>query len=58
MAEAFTIFNHGTGSHRSRTDGEIVAEFGKSAVGAEYRDFLITDGPGSNLSDGGAVVDQ
>jgi len=43
----FTIFNHGTASHRSRTDGEIIAEFGRKAKGAEYKDFLITDGPGA-----------
>lgn len=42
----FTIFNHGTASHRSRTDGEIIAEFGRKAQGVEYKDFLITDGPG------------
>jgi len=47
MAETFTIFNHGTMSHRSRTDGEIIAEFGRAAVGTEYTDYLINDGPGS-----------
>lgn len=57
MAESFTIFNHGTGSHRSRTDGEIVAEFGRAAAGTEYSDYLITDGPGSDAADGGAVAD-
>lgn len=57
MARIFTIFNHGTGSHRSRTDGEIISVFGKEAKGQEYTDFLITDGPGSDLGDGGATRD-
>ena len=43
----FTILNHGTNSHRSRTDGEIIADFGRNVAGTEYKDFLITDGPGS-----------
>lgn len=47
MPNVFTIFCHGTASHRSRTDKEIVTEFGKLAMGQEYRDFLILDGPGS-----------
>lgn len=42
----FTIFNHGTNACRDG-EGEIVAEFGRLATGAEYTDFLITDGPGS-----------
>ena len=43
----FTILNHGTNSHRSRTDGEIIADFGRNVTGTEYKDYLITDGPGS-----------
>lgn len=50
----FTIFNHGTDSHRSRTDGEIIAEFGRKAQGSEYKDFLITDGPGAVAKKGAA----
>ena len=46
MGTVFTIFCHGTNSHRSRTDGEIITEFGKRAAGVEYEDFLILDGPG------------
>lgn len=42
----FTFFNHGTAFHRDK-EGEIVAEFGRLAAGAEYRNFLILDGPGS-----------
>jgi len=40
---SFTIYCHGTNSHRSRTDGEIVAEFGKATISPH----LILDGPGS-----------
>ena len=47
MPGVFTIFNHGTNASRDG-DGEIVAEFGRLALGTEYRDFLICDGPGSN----------
>ncbi len=44
----FTIFCHGTASHRDRTDGEIVATFGNAMPpGDEYRTFLILDGPGA-----------
>ena len=42
----FTIFNHGTNASRDG-EGEIVAEFGRLAVGTQYKDFLICDGPGS-----------
>ena len=42
----FTVLNHGTGSHRRRTDGEIIADFGRNMRGVEYKDFLITDGVG------------
>jgi hypothetical protein len=48
MATTFTIFNHGTSSHRSRKDGEIIAELGRLANGTEYVDYLINDGPGSS----------
>ena len=48
MATTFTIFNHGTSSHRSRKDGEIIAELGRAATGTEYVDYLINDGPGSS----------
>ncbi|MBV8186866.1 MAG: DUF5621 domain-containing protein [Alphaproteobacteria bacterium] len=43
----FTVFNHGTNASRDG-EGEIVAEFGRLAVGTEYKNFLICDGPGSN----------
>lgn len=44
----FTIFNHGTNSHRDRTDGEIIATFGNAMPSTdEYFTYLITDGPGS-----------
>jgi len=43
----FTILNHGTGTHRHKTDGEIVADFGRNLQGTEYKDYLINDGPGS-----------
>jgi len=45
----FTYFNHGTAFHRDK-EGEIIAEFGRLASGAEYRNFLILDGPGSKPS--------
>ena len=43
----FTIFNHGTNADRDK-EGEIVAEFGRLAMGSEYANYLITDGPGSS----------
>ncbi len=55
MPQVFTLFCHGTGSHRTRTDREIVTEFGKVATGQEYTDYLILDGPGSAGGQGGAV---
>jgi hypothetical protein len=43
----FTMYNHGTGSHREKTDGgELVTIFGSRATGVEYKDYLITDGVG------------
>jgi hypothetical protein len=45
----FTVFNHGTNASRDG-EGEIVAEFGRMAAGAEYTNYLITDGPGSKPS--------
>ena len=51
MPTVFSILNHGTKSHRSRTDGEIIADLGRDLLGAEYTDFLITDGPGSDGAD-------
>ena len=47
MPSVFTLFCHGTSSHRSDRDKEIVTEFGKLASGQEYRDYLILDGPGA-----------
>jgi hypothetical protein len=55
MPNTFTLFCHGTGSHRTRSDKEIITEFGKQAAGLEYRDYLILDGPGSAGGEGGAV---
>ncbi len=40
----FTIYCHGTNSHRSRTDGEIVTEFSKRTPSPSC---YILDGPGS-----------
>jgi hypothetical protein len=43
----FTIFCHGTASHRDSKDGEIIATFGRAMPrGDEYRTYLILDGPG------------
>jgi len=42
----FTIYCHGTGSHRDNNDGEIVTFLGRRAHGEEYRDYLILDGVG------------
>lgn len=47
MPSVFTLFCHGTNSHRTDKDKEIVTEFGKLASGQEYRDYLILDGPGA-----------
>ncbi|MEO0974708.1 MAG: DUF5621 domain-containing protein, partial [Pseudomonadota bacterium] len=57
----FTIFCHGTASHRhddiKKKNGveivsdhkqEMIGEFGRSVEGVEYRDFLILDGPGGS----------
>jgi len=49
MVRAFTVLNHGTCSHRNRTDGEIVADFGRNMMGTEYKEYLITDGPGAEI---------
>jgi len=38
----FTLYCHGTGSHRSRRDGEIVTHFSGHTLG----DFYVLDGPG------------
>lgn len=46
QSPVFTVFNHGTCASRDG-QGEIVAEFGRLAAGAEYQNFLICDGPGS-----------
>lgn len=44
----FTIFCHGTASHRDREDGEIISHFGRAMPPSdEYRTFLILDGPGA-----------
>ena len=42
----FTFYCHGTNFDRDKK-GEIIAEFGRSALGEEYKNFLILDGPGS-----------
>lgn len=57
MPPVFTIMNHGTDSHRTRDDGEIVTIFGdhlwalwddgRGRGHNEYRNYLICDGPGS-----------
>jgi len=40
----FTIYCHGTGGHRDKSDDEIVAFMGRRAGGVEYSNFLILDG--------------
>lgn len=40
----FTIYCHGTGGHRDKSDDEIVAFMGRRATGAEYSNYLILDG--------------
>ena len=47
MANVFTVFFCGTDFHRHKTD-ELVAEMARMAVGKEYENFLILDGPGSD----------
>lgn len=47
MGNVFTFFHHGTGSHRTRRDDEIVKVFGDNCAGVQTQDFLITDGPGA-----------
>ena len=47
MPDTFTIFNHGTKSHRGKQEHELITRFGAQALGAEYEDYLITDGPGA-----------
>src|SRR4051794_35607009 len=48
MADVFTIFNHGTGSHRAKNKAEVVTKLGAAAAGIELGDYLICDGPGSS----------
>ena len=49
----FTIYCHGTGGHRDKSDDEIVAFMGRRATGVEYSNFLILDGVGREI---GAAV--
>jgi hypothetical protein len=42
----FTIYCHGSGGHRDKTDKEIVCYLGRRATGQEYQDYLILDGVG------------
>jgi len=57
MLNVFTLFCHGTGSHRTRTDKDVITEFGKLASEQGYQDYLILDGPGPAGGDGGSVLD-
>lgn len=47
----FTIFCHGTEQSRKgdNKSGEIIRDLSDLAAGTEYQDFLILDGPGSDL---------
>jgi len=46
MPEVFSIYNCGTSHNRQNLD-ETVADLARRTVGAENRDWIINDGPGS-----------
>jgi hypothetical protein len=46
MPEVFTIYNCGTSHNRQNLD-ETVADLARRTIGAENRDWMINDGPGS-----------
>lgn len=46
MPDVFTIYNCGTAHNRQNTD-ETVADLARRTAGAENRDWMINDGPGS-----------
>ena len=47
MPEVFTIYNCGTSHNRQNLD-ETVADTARRTIGAENRDWIINDGPGSS----------
>src|SRR5579875_3288418 len=53
MPPVFTIYNCGTSHNRQNLD-ETVADLARRTVGAENRDWVITDGPGSYSHPAGA----
>lgn len=46
MPEVFTVYNCGTAFNRQRPD-ELVANLASRTQGAENREWLVNDGPGS-----------
>ena len=46
MPEVFSVYNCGTSHNRQNLD-ETVADLARRTAGAENRDWLINDGPGS-----------
>jgi hypothetical protein len=46
MPQVFTVYNCGTNYNRDRTD-ETIANLAARTLGAENRDWMINDGPGS-----------
>ena len=47
MPDVFSIYNCGTGFNRQNLD-ETVADLARRSAGAENRDWMINDGPGSS----------
>ncbi len=52
MPEVFSIYNCGTSHNRQNLD-ETVADLARRSAGAENRDWMINDGPGSHSHDPG-----
>jgi hypothetical protein len=50
MPDVFSIYNCGTAFNRQNLD-ETVADLARRSVGAENRDWIINDGPGSSSHD-------
>jgi hypothetical protein len=46
MPEVFSVYNRGTSHNRQNLD-ETVADLARRTAGAENRDWMINDGPGS-----------
>jgi hypothetical protein len=60
MPEVFSVYNCGTSHNRQNLD-ETVADLARRSAGAENRDWMINDGPGSyshNADKSARALDQ